>query len=349
MASIDSYTAKAGVTMYRARIQRKGHKTQTAVFPTLREARRYATLVEGNIIAGRHFPTKSTHTLSELLDRYTAEVIPRKSQESQRSQMSVIRYWRRRLGHMLLDDIQPKEIIACRDEIANKVVAGSNRVAPATVVKYLMVISHAFTVAMTDYQWTDHNPCRLVRKPALPPGRVRYLTDLERHRLLQECRRSQNRYLYKLVVMALYTGLRRGSLFALTTTTTDVDAGILALPRSKNGSPITLPLIGEALTVARELVASSVDGYLFPRAKGDPWCHYRTAWDLAVQRARVPDCCFHSLRHCTASYLVQLGIPIYVVSQILTHTKITTTQRYAHLHIDQLKDALETLSHRLSS
>jgi integrase len=204
MATIDARTSKAGVTTYRVRVYRKGYKTQIATFPTLKEARRYATMTEGAMLAGRHFPTKSTHTLTELLERYTVDVIPRKAPETARSQMPVIRYWQRRLGHRLLDDIQPKDIIACRDEIAN-------RVAPATVVKYLMVISHAFTVAMTDYQWTDHNPCRLVRKPALPPGRVRYLTDLERQRLLMECRNSQNVYLYGLVTLAIYTGLRRSN------------------------------------------------------------------------------------------------------------------------------------------
>ena len=111
MASIDSYTTKAGVTMYRASAT-QGTQDADSLIPDAREARRVRHPVEGNLIAGRSFPDKSTHTLCELLDKYTAEVIPKKSQESQRSQMSVIRYWRRRLGHMLLDDIQPKEIVA---------------------------------------------------------------------------------------------------------------------------------------------------------------------------------------------------------------------------------------------
>jgi len=51
----------------------------------------------------------------------------------------------------------------------------------------------------------------------------------------------------------------------------------------------------------------------------------------------------------TASYLVQAGIPLYVVSQILSHKSVATTQRYAHLATENLKDALETLSQRLSS
>jgi len=300
-------------------------------------------MTEGEILAGRRFPRKSKHTLSELLDRYTRDVMPRKTPETQRSQMSVIRYWHQRLGHMLLCDIQPSHIITCRDEIAKAD-------APATVVKYLMVLSHAFTTAMTEYQWMESNPCRLVRKPSLPPGRLRYLSDEERTRLLVECKKSQNTFLAGLVTLALYTGLRRSSLFILTIKNTDTKTGLIMLDRTKNGSRLTLPLIGEALTIARELSEKSTDGYLFPRGSGNPWCHYRTAWEKALKRAKLNETLsFHDLRHCTGSYLVQAGIPLYVVSQILAHTKVTTTQRYSHLHTDQLRDALEVLAQRLSS
>jgi integrase len=270
MATINVHTSKTGITTYRVRIQRKGQRTQTATFPTLKEAKKGATMIEGEIIAGRHFPLKSPHTWAELLDRYTANIMPRKTLETQRSQMPVIRYWHKRLGHMMLSDIQPCHIITCRDEIAKQT-------APGTVVKYLMVLSHAFTVAMTEYQWCAQSPCRLVRKPTLPPGCVRYLSDEERSRLLQECRKSQNVYLYPWVTLALFTGLRRGSLFMLTVQNTDMSTGTITLDRTKNGSRLTLPLVGEALAIARELRETSTDGYLFPRSSGDPWCHYRTA------------------------------------------------------------------------
>src|SRR5215472_2754145 len=75
--------------------------------------------------------------------------------------------------------------------------------------------SHALNTAIREYGWIDHNIVTTVSRPPLPPGRVRYLSDAERSRFLTECKNSQNRYLYALVILALYTGLRRGSLFAL--------------------------------------------------------------------------------------------------------------------------------------
>src|SRR6185436_20216706 len=117
MATINTHTSNSGVTTYRVRVQKKGHRTHTATFPSMKEAKRWAVMIEGQIVEGRHFPTKSTHTLAELLDRYSTDVMPRKAAETQRSQQYVIRYWKRTLGHMLLDDIQPRHIIAARNAI----------------------------------------------------------------------------------------------------------------------------------------------------------------------------------------------------------------------------------------
>src|SRR5215510_8047796 len=132
MATINTHTAKDGTVTYRVRIQRRGHKAQTATFATLKEAKKWATMIEGDIIAGRHFPSKSKRTLAELLDTYATEVMPRKTPETQRAQGYVLAYWNRMLGYMLLDDIQPSHIIAARNGIAKK--GGS-----ATIAKYLAV------------------------------------------------------------------------------------------------------------------------------------------------------------------------------------------------------------------
>lgn len=52
---------------------------------------------------------------------------------------------------------------------------------------------------------------------------------------------------------------------------------------------------------------------------------------------------FHSLRHTFASWLVQRGTSIYIVSRLLGHSDIKTTQIYAHLRSDDLMSAVETL------
>jgi integrase len=345
MATINVHQAKDGTKAFRVRVRRKGEPTQTASFSSLRDARQWATMIEGEIIAGKHFPTKkSTHTLNELLDKYVQEIMPRKTEETQRSHRGAVMFWRERLGHKLLTDITKADIIPLRNE-------RSMITAPATVQKYLTILSHAFNTAIKEYGWLDANVVNTVSRPPLPPGRLRYLSDEERSRLLQECQKSQNPYLYPLVILALATGLRRGSLFNLTTARVDVAQGILYLDKTKNRSRLALPLVGEALTCAHHLCTTSSDGYVFPRGSGNPWCHYRTSWEHAVARAKLQDFSFHCLRHTAASYLVQAGVPLYTVGAILGHSSRSTamTARYAHLATDNLREALETLSQRLSS
>jgi integrase len=190
MATINTHTAKDGSKSYKVRIRRKGQPVQTASFSSLREARHWATIREGEILAGRHFPEKKPkHTLSELLDRYVHDIMPHKTPETQRSQRPVIVFWRERLGHKLLQDITKADVIGLRNEIAETS-------APATIQKYLVILSHALNIAIKEYEWLDTNVVNTVSKPSLPQGRLRFLSDEERSRLLDECRRSQNKHLY---------------------------------------------------------------------------------------------------------------------------------------------------------
>ena len=56
MATINVYQAQDGSKTYRVRIRRTGQPVQTASFSNLQDAKRWATMIEGQIIEGRHFP-----------------------------------------------------------------------------------------------------------------------------------------------------------------------------------------------------------------------------------------------------------------------------------------------------
>src|SRR5713101_2334572 len=148
MGTINQHRSKGGVISYRARIQRQGQKTLSATFPTLKDARRWMTLKEADIIAGRHFPEKKTkHTLSELFDHYQRDVMPTKAPETQRSQSYTVRYWKETLGHRFIDEIQPHEIKAHLTALSRQGRA------PATITQYHTTLSHAYQTAILDYQW----------------------------------------------------------------------------------------------------------------------------------------------------------------------------------------------------
>jgi integrase len=345
MPTINAHKAKDGTITYRARVRLKGYPTQTATFPTRQEARRYAEMVNGQMLAGKHFPTKIKHTLTELLERYTQEVLPRKRPETQRREGYILAFWNTQLGSRLLGDITKAEVVKVRDEFVKRGAKAT------TVHRYLNLLSHVFNTAIRDYDWLEANVVALVRKPSLPPGRIRYLTDQERARLLQECRRSKNPYIYSLVILAMHTGLRRGNLVELRKRDIDLKTRTVCVARTKNATALVLPLVGEAYAVMKERCAQIADAeFIFPHSNEQyPRHSYRRAFTEAMKRAGIEDATFHTLRHCCGSYLVQAGVDLYTVSRILNHKNMAMTARYSHLQIDQLKDALETLSQRLSS
>lgn len=68
------------------------------------------------------------------------------------------------------------------------------------------------------------------------------------------------------------------------------------------------------------------------------------SWDEARDRTGLKDVRMHDLRHSFSSALVNNGLSIYDVKELLGHASISTTQRYARLSQDRLAQATETVA-----
>ena len=79
-------------------------------------------MVEGEIIAGRHFPesTSKKHTLAELLARYDREIVPTLAPSTQRTQRQRITFWSQRLGHKSLSDITKADVVAVKEDLTRR-------------------------------------------------------------------------------------------------------------------------------------------------------------------------------------------------------------------------------------
>ena len=104
---------------YRVQVRLKGHY-RSATFPTLTQARRWATQTEQAIYEQAHFPVTqaSRHTLRELLARYEREVLPRKRPGTQAHQAAQLAWWTQQLGHLRLDQLTPARLTVCRERLA---------------------------------------------------------------------------------------------------------------------------------------------------------------------------------------------------------------------------------------
>jgi hypothetical protein len=79
------------------------------------------------------------------------------------------------------------------------------------------------------------------------------------------------------------------------------------------------------------------------------WCDIKVAWAFTIRRSKVKNFRFHDLRHTFASRLVQSGVQIQVVQELLGHATLEMTQRYAHLAPGDLRRAVDILSHKFTT
>lgn len=339
MANIEKRISKDGKTSYRVKIRLKSFPSQSATFERLTDAKRWVQQTESAIREGRHFKTSEAkrHTLAELIDRYCQNVLPNKP-KSARDQMRQFEWWKTELGDHALADVTPALLAQCRDKLSNGITSHGKPRTPATVNRYMAALSVAFTTALKEWGWVDDNPMRKVTKPKEPRGRVRYLSDDERDRLLKVCKDSSNPYLYTVVVLALSTGMRLGEIMGLTWDAVDLNQGRAILHETKNGDRRAVAITGHALELLRELskVRRIDSKLLFPANKTTPQkpqkpMDLRSPWEAAVQKAEIEDFHFHDLRHSAASYLAMNGASLAEIAEVLGHKTLQMVMRYAHL------------------
>jgi integrase len=199
----------------------------------------------------------------------------------------------------------------------------------------------------------ETNPMPNVKKPKEPQGRVRFLSDDERDRLLNACKDSMNPYLYSVVVLALSTGMRQGEIMNLTWNAVDFANKRIILEKTKNGERRTVYLAGKALELLQALKKQKVrridNNLVFPgtHALNLGPASLRTAWLSALKKAGVTDFKFHDLRHSAASYLAMDGASLIDIAAVLGHKTLAMVKRYSHLSETHVKGVIESMNEKM--
>jgi len=324
---------------WRVKIRRRGHPMKSAIFERKKDADAWAAKIEAAIHEGRYFDNieATKRTLSDLIDRYETDVIPHKRDKRQLNQL---KWFKRRYGHLLLKDFTAPVIAEARDKLGRPDPKTGKVRSPATVNRYLAALSHACSVAWREWLWLESNPVFQVRKRKEPRGRVRYLSDEERERLLKAAQESSAEYVYPVVMLALSSGMRRGEVLGLRWEDVDLEGRLITLHDTKNGERRGVPLVSTVRDLLVEWKAGQDDGeaMVFPRTQ-----NFHRPWSDVVQAAELANFRFHDLRHTTASYLAMQGVALNVIGDILGHKTPAMTKRYAHLSREHLRGVLEEL------
>jgi integrase len=350
MAYIAKIKSQSGQPRFRAFIRRKGHRTVTKVFRLKSHAERWARKTEAAIEEGLNFPTAEARrrTTLELIERYIEKVVPERPQRDQPRLTKQLQWWSQRIGAVFLADLRPADIAKHRDALIEGRDPDRKQVAPATANRYLAVLSHACTLAVKEWGWLEDNPALKVRRMKEPAGRVRYLSDEERSRLLDACKQSHDPRLYPLVLMAVCTGARQGELLALGWSDIDFDRGYAVIQSSKNGERRSLSIVEPLLGILKEMVeARRTDSDLIFAGRAGTVHFPKKPWQKALEVAQVEDFTFHDLRHSAASYLAMSGATLAEIAAVLGHRTLAMVKRYSHLSEQHTAEVVARMNRRI--
>ena len=226
-------------------------------------------------------------------------------------------------------------------------------VGPATINRELAILAAMITHAVTHMEWPLPNPVkgRMLKEP---PGRVRWITRKEADGLVDKAKTTrEGDRLADFIEMALNTGARKGELLKLEWRRVNWDHALITLEPedSKAGKRRTIPLNEAALAALTRRYRYSqtycpASPWVFCKRDGSRYVYPNPVFKKACGLAGIKDFTIHDLRHTCASWLVSEGVPLADVKEVLGHSSITMTERYAHLAPHRARDAVAKLQSR---
>lgn len=174
--------------------------------------------------------------------------------------------------------------------------------------------------------------------------RHRWLDDEEVKRLFSVLDTYHSQNVANIIRLLLLTGARYNEVVSATWDQFDLDKGTWTKPAhsTKQRDMHHVPLSSAVIGLLKDMKDEAESHFLFPgKVPNKPLKDIKKAWHTIRTRADFPDVRIHDLRHTHASHLVSSGLSLSIVGKLLGHTQASTTQRYAHLADDPLRQAAE--------
>ena len=189
---------------------------------------------------------------------------------------------------------------------------------PATINRRLAILRRVANLAHEQWGWLEQPLGRRIKLLRGEKARHIYLTPDQVDLLATHC---QHQAVATAIRLVARTGLREGELLRADT----IFDGCIVVDDSKNGRPRLVPVPADMSDLALPL--------------GISYATLRTFFERARKAAGMPHVRFHDLRHTAASWWAQSGANMAVLRDLLGHSNMAVTSRYAHLSTGDLKRA----------
>ena len=328
MATIRKWNGK-----WKVAIRKSGYPKIYRTFFEHKIALKYAkdieTQMDKNIF--EDYSGASGTTLKVLLIKYRNEITANKKGFAEESS---------KINLLLRNKICLHSLMSLRSHhIYNFKNEFSKTRAPATVNKYISLMSHAWTTARKVWGVVlpMQNPFDLVSKDREAPPRDRVLTKQEYAELIGSCRVSNLPWLKDLVEFAYLTGARQGEILNLKREDVDFEKKVCTFYKTKNGKDRTIPLPDAAVSILKKYRFGPLVFNVLKR-------RLRKHFDIAKKRAGIENFRYHDLRACFCTNALLAGWTIAQVAAVSGHEDWQQLKIYSRIKAHDLVDKINTIN-----
>jgi len=201
----------------------------------------------------------------------------------------------------------------------------------------LACLKHIFNIAIK-LKVVDENPVKGIKFYKEQQIEMKILDNNEMKQLVEASSDS----LKPVIIIALNTGMRKGEILKLRWNDVDFIENYIFVKETKSGIPRKVPMNNFVRDTLKDV--KRMGDFLFYNTNTKT--HIRdiqTSFDTACKRAGFQGSRFHDLRHTAATQMVMAGIDLVTVKEILGHSTIITTMRYAHPTPENKRKAVDVL------
>ena len=312
---------------WQVRIQRQDYPAVAKSFMDLKVAKQWALKTESEMERGVFMHANPSGQLSQCLQRYQQDILPTKKNPNA-DWYRINRLCQYPIARKHIKSIKSHDVAELRDTLIKENKSAN------TIRLYLAILSHLFTIAVTEWGYEGiNNPVLRIRKPRLPQSRDTRLSDDDIHLI---CRKSQSKLLPLLIHVALDTAMRVSEIVNLKVIDCDFKERMITVRNTKNYHDRCIPMTKKVYKILMHQQRLQTEKFFHIAAHGVSGAFYR-----ACKRAGIPDASFHTLRHEAISRLFEKGLQYMDIATISGHKSLSMLQRYTHLNFKYLRNQLD--------
>lgn len=263
-------------------------------------------------------------------------------------------YWRnsgitfRHLQNFFKCDVYLDEITV--KDAENFILQLKNEGAPKAYQDYFRNVRAGFSKAK-NWNYISDNPFDKIKIPKVQKNESSLITDSVLSVILQN---TTNKQMQDIFIFAISTGARVGEIVNLCLSDVNFNDRVITIGNIDFSTKSRKQRIIPLSDIAFDIIASRLPkiikpgkNFIFCNSNGGQFTtdYLSKAFKRAIKNSGLDaNLHFHDLRKGFCSKLVSKGVNTFVIQQLMGHSSISTTQIYAKVNPDMLRDAINTLN-----